>query len=85
VERALAIVADHPAAELLQRTGLRERRVRQMTAGVALIEALLLEYHLDALDVSDASLREGSIVAVGQAGDGWRAHVASLGASGAGA
>jgi exopolyphosphatase/pppGpp-phosphohydrolase len=79
IERAVAIVATQPASELVARSGLRERRVRQMAAGAALIEAMMFEYRLDELEVSDASLREGAIVVVARAGDGWRAHLAILG------
>jgi exopolyphosphatase/pppGpp-phosphohydrolase len=80
IDQAFAIVAAHPADELLERTGLRERRIRQMAAGAALIEAVLLEYDLGTVEVSDASLREGAILAVARAGDDWRSHLASLGA-----
>jgi exopolyphosphatase/pppGpp-phosphohydrolase len=79
VERAFSIVAAHPASELVAGSGLRERRIRQMAAGTALIEAVLLEYRLERLTVSDASLREGAIVAVERAGEGWREHLAALG------
>jgi len=79
IERAFAIVAADPASELLARTGLRERRIRQMAAGAALIEAVMLEYHLERLAVSDASLREGVIVAIALAGDAWREHLEALG------
>jgi exopolyphosphatase/pppGpp-phosphohydrolase len=79
IERAFALVAAHPASELLARSGLRERRIRQMAAGAALIEAVLLEYDLDRLAVSDASLREGAIVAIALAGDAWREHLGALG------
>jgi exopolyphosphatase/pppGpp-phosphohydrolase len=51
-----------------------------MAAGAALIEAILGEYRLEAVTVSDASLREGAIVAVAEAGPAWREHLASLGA-----
>jgi exopolyphosphatase/pppGpp-phosphohydrolase len=83
IDRAFAIVGAHPADELLGRTGLRERRIRQMAAGAALIEAVLLEYRLETIAVSDASLREGAILAVARAGDAWRSHLSTLGASAA--
>jgi exopolyphosphatase/pppGpp-phosphohydrolase len=79
IERAFEIVAANPASELLARSGLRERRIRQMAAGAALIEAVMLEYHLDRLAVSDASLREGAIVAIASAGDAWRERLETLG------
>jgi exopolyphosphatase/pppGpp-phosphohydrolase len=81
IERAFAVVAGHPAIELLERTGLRERRIHQMAAGAALIEAVMLRYRLESMTVSDASLREGAILAWERAGDGWREHLATFGAS----
>ena len=76
---AVTLVRAHRAADLVARTGLRDRRIRQMAAGTALIEATMREYGLDELEVSDASLREGAILAVALAGDRWREHLASLG------
>ncbi|CAN5813219.1 exopolyphosphatase [soil metagenome] len=78
IERAMVLAATHPAAELVARFGLRERRARQMAAGVALIEATMAEYGLERMEASDASLREGAIIAVDRAGDAWRDRLRSL-------
>ncbi len=52
-----------PSHELVDEYGLRERRVLQMAAGASLIEATLDCYNLDHLEASDASLREGVLIA----------------------
>jgi exopolyphosphatase/guanosine-5'-triphosphate,3'-diphosphate pyrophosphatase len=52
-----------PAAELAERYVLRPRRALQLAAGAALAEAILQRYALEAAEVSDASLRDGAIIA----------------------
>ena len=52
-----------PAPKLAARFGLRLRRALQLAAGAALAEAILNRYRLAAADVSDASLRDGAIIA----------------------
>ncbi len=76
--RAIDIVMARPAAELVETYGLRERRVLQMAAGASLIEATLDCYNLEHLEASDASLREGVIIAREAAGDDWRAELPAL-------
>jgi exopolyphosphatase/guanosine-5'-triphosphate,3'-diphosphate pyrophosphatase len=76
--RAMAIVQATPSAELVETYGLRQRRVRQMAAGASLIEAALDCYNLEAVEASDASLREGAIIAREAAGDAWRDALLSL-------
>lgn len=52
-----------PAADLVTRYILRPRRALQLAAGAALAEAILARYQLTAADVSEASLRDGAIIA----------------------
>jgi exopolyphosphatase/guanosine-5'-triphosphate,3'-diphosphate pyrophosphatase len=78
IEDALALVASAPAARLVASSGLRERRVVQMAAGACLIQAALDCYGLASVEASDASLREGAILAVARAGDQWRARLGAL-------
>ena len=77
-EAAMDVVAARPAAELVEAFGLRERRAAQMAAGISLIEAALDCYSLDAVEVSDASLREGAILAAAMAGEEWRDRLDDL-------
>ena len=76
--RAVEIVQGAPSTELVDAYGLRERRIRQMAAGASLIEAALDCYNLDSVEASDASLREGVILAREAAGDDWRTRLVSL-------
>jgi exopolyphosphatase/pppGpp-phosphohydrolase len=75
-------VRSAPSADVAESYGLRERRIRQMAAGASLIEATLDCYNLSALEASDASLREGVIIATRRAGDEWRQQLAALVATG---
>ena len=76
--RAIEIVKATPSAQLVEAYGLRERRVLQMAAGASLIEAALDCYNLDHLEASDASLREGVLIAREMAGADWRTRLATL-------
>ena len=66
------------SAELVETYGLRERRILQMAAGASLIEAALDCYNLEVMEASDASLREGVIIAREEAGDAWREELVAL-------
>ncbi len=68
---ALHELRSHPAEALAGRTGLSVRRVAQMAAGVAIGEALLDRLGLEGAEVSDASLREGVLIASWVAGERW--------------
>ncbi|MFV2062309.1 MAG: hypothetical protein ACC726_02205 [Chloroflexota bacterium] len=78
IDEAIAIVAASPSAQLVDTYGLRERRIVQMAAGASLIEATLDCYALDSMEASDASLREGAIIAWAAAGSSWRDEISSL-------
>ena len=57
-----------PAARIAQRFKLRLRRAHQLCAGAALAEALLKNYQLARAEVTQASLRDGAIVAAARSG-----------------
>ncbi len=76
--RALEIVMARPALELVAEYGLRERRILQMAAGASLIEAALDCYNLEQFEASDASLREGALIARALSGAAWRSDLAGL-------
>jgi exopolyphosphatase/guanosine-5'-triphosphate,3'-diphosphate pyrophosphatase len=78
IGRAVRLVMRHPSAELVETYGLRERRIVQMAAGASLIEATLDCYDLPHVETSDASLREGAILAWQRAGDAWRERLGDL-------
>ena len=77
-QRAIDMVMAKPSAELVEDSGLRERRIVQMAAGACLIEATLDCYNLERLEASDASLREGALLAWDRAGDAWRERLSDL-------
>jgi len=74
----LALLESSAAADLCLATGLTERRVRQLAAGIALVEALMLRYGLSVTEVSDAGLREGAVLAAEQLGGAWLAGLPGL-------
>jgi exopolyphosphatase/guanosine-5'-triphosphate,3'-diphosphate pyrophosphatase len=76
--RAIETAMSRPSRELAETYGLRERRVLQMAAGASLIEAALDCYGLDRLEASDASLREGAIIARTRLGEHWREGLGQL-------
>ncbi len=82
IGRAIRIVMHHPSAQLVEAYGLRERRIVQMAAGASLIEATLDCYDLPHVETSDASLREGAILAWQRAGDAWLERLDELMAGG---
>jgi exopolyphosphatase/pppGpp-phosphohydrolase len=78
IGKAIRLVMRHPSADLVDAYGLRERRIVQMAAGASLIEAALDCYGLPHVEASDASLREGAILAWQRAGEAWRERLPEL-------
>jgi exopolyphosphatase/guanosine-5'-triphosphate,3'-diphosphate pyrophosphatase len=78
IEQAFRLLRSHPAEVLAARTGLTVRRVGQLAAGSAIGEALFERLGLDVAEVSDASLREGAIIAMWEAGEGWLDRLSEL-------
>jgi exopolyphosphatase/pppGpp-phosphohydrolase len=72
------ILAREPAAAAAQRHAINPTRARLLPAGAAIVDALLERYGLDAMRASEASLREGAVLAVLHAGAGWRDKLADL-------
>jgi hypothetical protein len=50
----------------------------QLAAGAAIVDALLDRTGLDEALVSDASLRDGAIIAAARFGDAWPVHLPEL-------
>jgi exopolyphosphatase/guanosine-5'-triphosphate,3'-diphosphate pyrophosphatase len=68
---AVEVIEGAPAETLAGRYGLKGSRVAQLAAGAAMLEAAMDRYRLDSIESSNASLREGAVVAVSRAGDRW--------------
>jgi len=79
---ALGLLESRPAAELALETGLTERRVRQLAAGVSLVGALMDRYGLAVTEVSDAGLREGALLLGARFGADWKADMRVAGTTG---
>jgi exopolyphosphatase / guanosine-5'-triphosphate,3'-diphosphate pyrophosphatase len=67
----LSTLAAMSADEVVEHFGVRPRRARQMAAGVAIVSVLLDRFLLGQADVSEASLRDGAIIAALAKGDEW--------------
>lgn len=59
------------AAQIVDRFAVRPRRARQLAAGAAIVDVLLEHFGLAAADTSDASLRDGAILASLRFGEAW--------------
>lgn len=67
----LHTLARMTADEVVEHFAVRPRRARQMAAGVAVVSALLDRFLLGHAEVSEASLRDGAIIAALALGDRW--------------
>ncbi len=67
------LLAREQADALVIRYAVNRRRAGQLTAGAALVEALMTRYGVPRAEISGASLREGVILAVAEAGGEWPA------------
>jgi exopolyphosphatase/guanosine-5'-triphosphate,3'-diphosphate pyrophosphatase len=75
---ALAILGAQPAERAAERYLIRPTRARILSAGAAILDAILEHYHVTSLRVSEAGIREGTILAVDHAGAGWRDRLSQL-------
>jgi exopolyphosphatase/pppGpp-phosphohydrolase len=66
------------SVEVTEHFGVRPRRARQLAAGAAIVEVLLDHFGLDEASVSDASLRDGAIIAASRFGDAWPERLTEL-------
>jgi exopolyphosphatase/pppGpp-phosphohydrolase len=51
--------------------GVRPRRARQLAAGAAIVDVVLDHFGVDEASVSQASLRDGAIIAEWRFGEEW--------------
>jgi exopolyphosphatase/pppGpp-phosphohydrolase len=64
--------------EVVRRYGVRPQRARQLAAAAQIVDALLERLGLDEGEVSDASLRDGAILAAARFGDAWPTRLGEL-------
>lgn len=63
-------------AEIGEHFGVRPQRARQLAAGASIVEAILDQFALDEALVSQASLRDGAIIAAARFGNAWPVRLA---------
>jgi exopolyphosphatase/guanosine-5'-triphosphate,3'-diphosphate pyrophosphatase len=73
-ERLVALTAK----EVAERFAISQRRARLLPAGIAIVEALLQRTTAREVTVDRGGIREGLVVAVARAGDGWREVLPTL-------
>jgi exopolyphosphatase/guanosine-5'-triphosphate,3'-diphosphate pyrophosphatase len=78
IGEALAVLEAEPAALASERHLINPVRARILPAGAAILAAVLARYGIDRMRVSDAGIREGTILAVDHAGIAWRDRLATL-------
>jgi len=78
ITAAFAVLRGEPAADTAARFGITPTRAAILAGGAALVEAFLDRYRLRRGLSSDASIREGTILAVAYAGDAWRSRLREL-------
>jgi len=75
---ALAILARESLAEVAEQYVVRPARARVLPAGAAIVDALMAHYDVAAIRVSEAGMREGTILSMDRAGDAWRDRLPEL-------
>jgi len=78
IAEALAILGAQPSALAAERYLIRPSRARILPAGAVILDAILDHYRVASLRVSEAGIREGTILAVDHAGAAWRDRLAGL-------
>ena len=78
IAKILGILASEPAAAASARHLVNPTRARILPAGGAIMDAILERYGADEIRVSEAGIREGTILAVEHAGVAWRDRLPEL-------
>ena len=78
LEQDLQTIGRLKAADVVARFAVRPRRAQQLAAGVAIVNALLERLGVEHAGVSEASLRDGAIIAALHFGDEWLARLDEL-------
>lgn len=78
IAAALDTMLAAPAAALTERFGINPKRGPILPAGAVIVDALMRRYGVDRVRVSEASLREGAILAADHAGRAWRDRLSEL-------
>jgi exopolyphosphatase/guanosine-5'-triphosphate,3'-diphosphate pyrophosphatase len=72
VREAFAALRAAPAEEAASHFAVRVARARILPAGTAIVAAIMERYDVKRIRISDAGIREGTILALGHEGRAWR-------------
>jgi len=78
IAEALMLLGSMPAAAAAERYAVNPMRARILPAGATILAAILDRYDVPEIRVSEAGVREGTILAVAHAGPAWRDRLADL-------
>ena len=78
LRRAMAIIAAESSQDIAETFRMNPRRTRILAAGGAIVEALLERYGIEHIQASQASLREGLVLALVRDGMAWRDRLRAL-------
>lgn len=74
------VLESEPAAVAAERHLVNPKRARVLPAGAAIVDAILERYGAERVRVSEASIRDGAVLAASHAGIAWRDRLAELAA-----
>ena len=78
LEAALEVLRSEPSASAAERHAINPTRARLLPAGSLILEAVMAHLGVDGLAVSEAGVREGTVLAQAHAGRAWRDQLAAL-------
>lgn len=78
IAEALDTLLAEPAAVSSERFRINPKRAPILPAGAVIVDGLMRHYGVDEVRVSDASLREGAILAADHSGRAWRDRLPEL-------
>lgn len=78
VQSAAERLLSDPAATITERHGVNPVRAKVLPGGAAILQAAMDRFGAGAIEVCDAGLREGTVLALGRAGIGWRDRLPAL-------
>ena len=78
LRRAMALIAAESSQDIAETFRMNPRRTRILAAGAAIVEALLERYGIERIEASQASLREGLVLALVRDGPAWRDRLRTL-------
>ncbi len=78
LRRAMTMAASEPSARVAALIGLNPRRARILPAGGVIVEALMDRYRIERIDATEASIRDGLVLALVRDGPAWRDRLGAI-------